>query len=417
MAVSLQARVVFPVDRPPIERGVVTIEGERIVAVGTDAAAGDVTDLGDVALLPGLVNCHTHLEFSNLRQPLGRPGIPFVEWIRLVIAERGKRDFAAQTAIENGIQESLRYGVTSIGEISTVETPPRVSPSVDLTVFIEVIAFSLARIASAMSAVRDRVSTLRQRNFLERRANLNRQIGISPHSPYTVSVGLLRALIEFAGERGFPVAMHLAESYEELELLNSGSGAFRALLEERSMWDGNAVPRGCRPLFYLDLLAKAPRALVIHGNYLQEDECAFLGANRESMSLIYCPRTHEYFRHPPYALSELLKKNVRVALGTDSRASNPDLDLLAEMRHVARIHPEVGAQTILRMGTLSGAEALGRDADVGSITPGKLANLVAIPLPADEHGTGDELLSWLLATEEAPSAVWLRGRRVGQLDY
>jgi cytosine/adenosine deaminase-related metal-dependent hydrolase len=412
MAFSLRARVVFPVDRPPIENGVVTIEGGGIVDVGTQATSAAVTELGDVALLPGLVNCHTHLEFSNLERPLGKPGMPFVEWIRLVIAERGKRDYAPEAAIENGMRESLRYGVTSIGEITTLETLAPYISDIDLTLFTEVIAFSLARIASAMGAVRDRLAIQKEKYKYVGRAMAHIHFGISPHAPYTVSAGLLRSLVVLTCERGLPVTMHLAESKEELELLDSGSGALRALLEERSMWDGNAIPRGCRPLLYMDLLAKAPRALVIHGNYLQEDEQAFLVANRECMSLIYCPRTHEYFRHPPYPLSDLLKRNVRVALGTDSRASNPDLDLLAEMRHIARTHPYVDAESILRMGTLSGAEALGRDAEVGSITPGKLANLVAIPLRAGAHGKADELLRLLLSVEEAPRAVWLRGQRV-----
>lgn len=87
MSFSLQARFVFPVDRPPIDHGVVTIEGERIVDVGPHRADANVLDLGDVALLPGFVNAHTHLEFSHLRQPLGKPGIGIVDWIRLIIAE------------------------------------------------------------------------------------------------------------------------------------------------------------------------------------------------------------------------------------------------------------------------------------------------------------------------------------------
>ncbi len=90
MVFSIRARVVFPVNGPPIERGVVTIDGERIVAVGEGAAQENVIDLGSVALLPGFVNVHTHLEFSHLRQPLGRPGISLADWIRLVIAERGR---------------------------------------------------------------------------------------------------------------------------------------------------------------------------------------------------------------------------------------------------------------------------------------------------------------------------------------
>jgi cytosine/adenosine deaminase-related metal-dependent hydrolase len=219
----------------------------------------------------------------------------------------------------------------------------------------------------------------------------------------------LQSLVNFAKERELPVAMHVAESAEELELLDAGTGPFQELLDERSMWDADAIPRGSRPLDYLRMLAEAPRSLVIHGNYLDEDEHEFLAANADRMSLVFCPRTHEYFRHSSYPLAKLLEKGVRVALGTDSRASNPDLNLFAEMRHVAKTFPAIDPNVILRMGTLSGAEALGRDAEVGSITPGKFGNLVAMPLGKNFPATADEILNSLLASEATPSKVWYRG--------
>jgi cytosine/adenosine deaminase-related metal-dependent hydrolase len=178
------------------------------------------------------------------------------------------------------------------------------------------------------------------------------------------------------------------------------------------MWDAAAIPRGSRPLDYLGMLAEAPRALVIHGNFLDSEERSYLAANADRMSLVCCPRTHSYFGHPPYPLPQLLRGGVRVALGTDSRASNPDLDLLAEMRCVAQTFPTIDPRSILRMGTLAGAEALGRAADVGSITAGKLANLVAVPLADEVSGSADDLLAALLAADRGPRAVWVRGERV-----
>ena len=185
------------------------------------------------------------------------------------------------------------------------------------------------------------------------------QHGISPHAPYTVSPQLLGDLIKLARRLNLPVAMHLAESGQELELLHDGAGPFQVLLEERSMWDPKAIPRNSRPLDYLRRLAAAPRAVVIHGNFLDEEDFQFLASNRDRMSLVYCPRTHAYFGHPPYPLSRALAMSVHLALGTDSRASNPDLSLLAEMRFVAAAHPAIDPQQILRLGTLACAEALG----------------------------------------------------------
>jgi cytosine/adenosine deaminase-related metal-dependent hydrolase len=404
MAYSLRARVVFAVDRAPIEHGVVTIDGERIVAVGPKTQAADATDLGEVVLLPGLVNAHTHLEFNHLRRPLGEPGISLVDWIRLVIAERGRGHRDPSEAIAAGIAESIGCGVTTVGEICQGDTNSYANRDVDLTLLLEVIGFSPARAQSAFAAVLERLEAPEVTPAWK--------IGLSPHAPYTVSPELLRQLIELSRERGMPVAMHLAESAEELELLASGSGPFRQLLEERGMWDAAAIPRGSRPMDYLRMLAEAPRAVVIHGNYLDEEERTFLVANRDRMSLVYCPRTHAYFAHPPYPLAELLAAGVRIAFGTDSRASNPDLDLMAEMRFVAQTFLGINPLEILHMGTLAGAEALGRSADIGSITPGKLANLVAVPISMDVRDKPADLLAMVLFGSDSPYVVWIRGERM-----
>jgi aminodeoxyfutalosine deaminase len=413
MAFSLQARVVFPVERPAIEHGVVAVDHERIIAVGgAEAAIGEVCDLGNVALLPGLVNAHTHLEFSKLPQPLGAVGIRLVDWIRLVIAERGRREDSAPLAIETGMHECLGCGVTSIGDIATVDVPANRFHPLDLTLFAEVIGFSLARAESALDALHARLLMLKKSESHGGGGIAGVHLGISPHAPYTVSPDLLGRLIGLARDRRLPVAMHLAESEDELKLLEFGSGPFQELLDERSMWDPSAIPHGSRPLDYLRMLADAPRSLVIHGNYLDQAERAYLAAHSDRMSLVYCPRTHDYFQHPPYPLAELLAAGVRVALGTDSRASNPDLNLLAEMQHVARMFPALDPHDVLRMGTLMGAQTLGVAGHAGSIVPGKLANFVAIALPGDESGSRRDMLAALLASESEPCAVWLRGKKL-----
>jgi cytosine/adenosine deaminase-related metal-dependent hydrolase len=174
--------------------------------------------------------------------------------------------------------------------------------------------------------------------------------------------------------------MHLAESREELALLASHEGPLVEFLTGLRAWHPASLARNAGPLDYLKSLATAHRALIIHGNYLAADEIAFLAAHRDRMSVVYCPRTHAYFDHEPYPLAQMLATSVRVAVGTDSRASNPDLKLFEELRHIARHHPGVSPDAILRMGTLSGAEALGLADSFGSITVGKRAALIAIPL-------------------------------------
>jgi cytosine/adenosine deaminase-related metal-dependent hydrolase len=186
--------------------------------------------------------------------------------------------------------------------------------------------------------------------------------------------------------------MHLAESYEELELLSSHSGPFVEMFAESGFWAPAAIPRGLRPLDFLSQLARAHRVLVIHGNYLTSDEISFLSENSEHMSVVYCPRTHAYFDHGRYPLVEMLAQGVKVALGTDSRASNPNLSLWEEMLFVAEIYPEIPRERALELGTISGAAALGRDREVGSLAPGKQADLCVIGLPDHEADPYELLL-------------------------
>jgi cytosine/adenosine deaminase-related metal-dependent hydrolase len=200
---------------------------------------------------------------------------------------------------------------------------------------------------------------------------------------------LLRGLVALAAAEGAPLAFHLAESREEIELLRSGSGPLRQFLDSLAAWQPGALRPGTRPLDSLRLLAAAPRALVIHGNYLDDEELAFLAERAARMTVVYCPRTHAWFDHPRYPLEKMLSAGVAVALGTDSRASAPDLSLLAELRTVAARHPAVQPAVVLQLGTSRAATALGWQEDMGSLEAGKLANLTVVGLPdrdaADPH--------------------------------
>ena len=395
--ISLRARWLIPGDCPPLANGVVTIADGKITSVDTHAD-GPVQDLGDVVLLPGLVNSHTHLEFSNLEAPLGQPGMSLPEWIRLVIASRGSKNRNPEQAIAAGLGESLRFGVTTIGEIATESAKQHEEQLPQVTAFQEVIGFSAARCDSALVELTDRIS------------NSSCRSGISPHAPYTVHPSLLDRLVELSSTEKIPVAMHLAESPEELELLNHGTGPFQQLLAERSMWDELAINKNTRPRDYLKVLARAPRSIVVHGNYLDAKEIEYLASQKKNMSVAYCPRTHTYFEHEPYPLSQMLESGVRVSLGTDSRASNPDLSLLAEMRHIAQHHQDISPAQIIRMGTLSGAEALGISPQTGSLTPGKWADFTAIH--CDPNST--DPLEDLLHSQHQPTCTWLRGQAVPQ---
>jgi cytosine/adenosine deaminase-related metal-dependent hydrolase len=391
---AFRAKYVFPVDGPPLRDGVVAIDHDRIVAVGESGSPAirdlfpAARDLGDVAILPGLVNSHAHLEFSDLRQPLGTPGMAFTKWVALVVRSRDQRSPSpVDDPIACGLAESTRSGVTAIGEIASLFWWQESTQSIEITEFCEVIGLRRdsddQRYRKAFNAV--------SANNVEVDASIGwsdiLRPGISPHAPYTVHPELLRRCAKLSAEQRIPLAHHLAESRDELMLLRTGRGPFVGLLEAFHAWDPNAIPFGSRSLDYLQLLTEAHRALIIHGNYLDDEEIGFLGTHVNNMSVVYCPRTHAYFQHDPYPLAKMLAVGVNVAIGTDSRASNPDLSVLADMRFAAKQHPVVPPATLLRMITANAAKALGRDEVIGTLTPGKFADLAILALP--KHGTVD----------------------------
>jgi len=146
--------------------------------------------------------------------------------------------------------------------------------------------------------------------------------------------------------------------------------------------------------------------LLIHANYLES------GAQiPASATIVYCPRTHAAFGHEPYPLGQLLAKGVRIALGTDSLASNPDLNVLAEARFLHKCFPEIAGSTVLHMATLAGAQALGWHRETGSLVPGKSADLVVVPLPTADAGDPHDLL---LESQRRVKSVMFRGEWIGR---
>jgi cytosine/adenosine deaminase-related metal-dependent hydrolase len=397
---TYRARWILPVTSPPIEGGYLTFSDGRLVDVSTSTDEASVQDLGDVALLPGLVNAHTHLEFSDLTEPLGKASHRFADWIRAVLAHRqaaSESDAAGQiAAIQQGLDESHQFGVRTIGEITTspFSHQQQIDTKSDGVSFLELICMSDDRIAAQLESARQ---------FLDRRAGPCRDwsVGLSPHAPYTAHPELVRRAVELAKQAPCPIAMHLAETREELELLSAHSGPLRELLEERQFWNPVAFPRNTRPLDYLKILAAAPRCLVIHGNYLQRDEIELLAIHGRSMSLVYCPRTHSYFSHEAYPLAELLNAGVRLALGTDSRASNPDLSMWSELKFAVAKHPEVHPADLLAMATVEGGASLGttkQRTGVDDIRNWLVASVVVDQLK-DPYGC---------LTDESSSIAWLR---------
>jgi cytosine/adenosine deaminase-related metal-dependent hydrolase len=387
---SLTARWVFPVDAPPIERGVVTIRGDQISAVEPHGTRTADIDLGNAAILPGLVNAHTHLDLSGLRGKCP-PSPDFTGWLRQVIAHR-RTTTAEQTQadIRAGVAECLRYGTTLVGDVASGGASWDVLDEAPLraVVYYELLGLSEERAATAWEAWK-----------WWHRAHPRRPCcrpGVSPHAPYSVRSSLFLE----AATSDIPIATHLAETRAELWLLGDRCGPFVAFLKELGAWDPAGLAEGPDQILR-EMKGLNPVALA-HGNYLRPD-----APIPDNGAIVYCPRTHAAFGHPPHSFRDLRARGVRVALGTDSLASNPDLDLLAEARFVAARSPDFAGKALLRMATISGAAALGWADVTGTLTPGKSADLVVLPLPDRD---ADDPHRLLFESDAAVSAVMFRGR-------
>lgn len=397
---TLRARWVFPADAPPLPDGRVTIRAGRIVRVALDGSAD--LDLGNAAILPGLVNAHTHLDLGMLRG-LCPPSPDLPAWLRCVIA--GRRAATAehvQRVIADGIAECLRFGTTLLGDISSGGASWSSLSAAPLrsVVFYEMLGLPRDRAVAAGKLAHDWLRAIDSNDWMEGGGPSDHcRPGLSPHAPYSVHRDLFNTAEELARAHGIPLAVHLAESRAELQLLREHAGPFVDFLRELNVW----APAGLvsSPADVIELSSHAPAVLLVHGNYLAPDVPL-----RPNQTIVCCPRTHAAFGHPSHPLPALIERGVRVALGTDSLASNPDLDMMAEARFVHARYPEVADDALIRMLTLSGAEALGWADKTGSLTAGKSADLVVLPLPEADPADPYTLL-WESA--QAVHAVMCRG--------
>lgn len=383
MPAVYQAAWLFPVNQPPLRRGYLTVENGRVVELSVSApSSGEVLDLGDIAILPRPINAHTHLEFSDLEAPLGAPRQPFAQWIADVLATRASRTAPKSNAISRGQAELAASLACGVGEIASppvsLEDYAAPDPAAPLSgvIFHELISTDYDRGAERLAEI----ASLADRWP----ANSPFQFGLSPHAPYTLDWKLFNKSIDLAIERNWPVAMHLAESFDEMELLASHSGRLHQLLIDRGVWNPASLPRGVRPADYLARLAEAPRALAIHGNFFTRDEYEILARHRDRLTLVICPRTCRYFLPELPPIAELLAQGVAIALGTDSRATNPDLSIWREARFLLENAPALAPTDLLSLVTLAGADALGLPPSYGRIPPGApLSLLAAAPVPSD----------------------------------
>ena len=379
--IRYRARYVVPVATPPIVDGVVAVDGDRIAYVGPSAAAppGRTVDLGYALLLPGLVNAHTHLELTGMRGFL--EDLDFRSWIlRLTTAKRAvlSRDMLLDAA-RYGIAEGLRHGITTFADTcdSGVAFDAMRERGVRGVMYQEVFGPDPAQCAASLAELRDKIDRLRP---LE--TPLVR-LGVSPHAPYTVSDVLFTAVARYARDAALPVAIHIAESALEQDLVVRGEGAFADGLRARAIAVASRARTPVELLAALDVLSARP--LLIH--CIRVDAADIARIARSRCSVAHCPASNAKLGHGIAPLTDLMAAGIPVGLGSDSVASNNRMDVLEEARLAALFQrarlgsfSEVSASIAINLATLGGARAIGVDGEVGSLQVGKAADLAAFPL-------------------------------------
>jgi aminodeoxyfutalosine deaminase len=375
----IRARTVVTMHGAPIENGAVAVSANRIVGVDrfNDIKArhtGNIIDLGEQTLLPGLINAHCHFDYSCLRGTIP-PQKSFTDWIRAINAKKSElspKDYIA--SINDGFEEAKRSGTTAVANLTAF---PELIPQIQLPIrtwwFAELIDIRAPERANEFveSAIES----------LGRARSPSAQLGLAPHALFTASKNLFRRCEEIAQREQILLTTHLAESREETAMFRDGSGPLYEFLKSigRSMDDcGNATPLG---LFVGALGERArPRWIVAHLNELTGSDFDLLQRSNQKFHVVHCPRSRKYFDHDRFAFEQLRALGFNICLGTDSLASNESLSLFAEMRAFQMEFPSVSAEEILQMATVNPARALRQENALGKIRRGAFADLIAVPL-------------------------------------
>jgi len=367
---------VYPVSAPPIRDGAVAVQGGRLLAVGQrrDLASlgGMRQDLGAAAILPGLVNCHTHLELTAL-PPLAATA--FVPWVlELLQKRRSLAPSAVGRGIETGAEALLRSGTTCVGDVSSRGESLPVLRRLGLrgVVFRELLGLPLCEADARLRAAREDVDRLQAEA-----AGSGLRPGLAPHSAYALSESLLVAAAGWLRAAALPACIHVAESPAEVEFLATGRGPIPGALYPAVNCQTPPPRRPARsPVAYLAALDAVPRgALVVHGVHVDAADCEIL--RRQEVTVAHCPRSNARLAEGGAPLSAFRRAGIPVGLGTDSLASAPSLDLWDEMRAVLASDPD-GPRAVLQMATQGGAAALGLRDEIGCLAPGKRADLIAV---------------------------------------
>lgn len=400
-----RAAWICPITQAPIPNGWVAVHDGRIDRVGNPGEPCPTTprDLGQVAVLPGLVNAHTHLELSWLRGRVA-PAATFVDWVKQLVVTRGGRqedpkEPRVATAALMAAREAREYGTAAVGDVSNslASVGPIFDAGLSGLVFHELLGFK-------MTDGRSVEDTRPHRTAAARLGQGRVRVSLCPHAPYSVSPELFRAIRAEVNCAEVPItSVHLGESTGEVAFLANGSGPWPAMLRFVGAMREDWAPPGKTPVEYLDALGVLDAStLVVHGVQLQGADLERLAAI--GCTLVTCPRSNQWVGAGVPPIERFYASGVKVAIGTDSLASVDDLNLFAELKTMRWLGPSLSARTLLESATLTGARALGLGDQLGSIEAGKRAELIAVDLP-DERGSRPEGVEEHLLTGFDPRQI------------
>ncbi|MCL6472355.1 MAG: amidohydrolase family protein [Firmicutes bacterium] len=384
------ANTVLPISSLPIKRGAILVRNGFITAVGDidslldDNQEEEVIDFGSAIIMPGLVNLHGHLECSSF-DFLARP-TPFSEWLGGIIeAGRSMTRDGWLTAARKGVQKYLESGITCTADITRTGLGLQAVAEVGLpsVIYIEAVGIDERNLKDAVVDLFEKIKS--SESIIEAD---NFQLGLSPHSPYTLSRSALQVCAGIARDYDLPITVHLAETQPEVELIRDGTGSLASAISKRLeleiIRDGGS---GVTPAQFLADSGLVNESLIAaHGVWLSDDDIELLGSS--GVAVAVCPTSNELLGSGEAPIHKFVEHGLRFGIGTDSLASNPDLDLFAEARKVFAIYekqtgggagqPGLCAEQLVKMITLEAAAILGLDDRLGSIEPGKRADFIAI---------------------------------------
>jgi cytosine/adenosine deaminase-related metal-dependent hydrolase len=385
-------RWLLPIDGPPIEHGWLEVEHGRIRGLGRGVPPARAHDLGDVALLPGLVNAHTHLELSWMAG-LVPPAESMSAWIRALLKLRRAGPPGGQEQVLHAARDAAatmaRTGTVLVGDITNSLVSPRVLADAGLggVVFHELLGFDAADPALMVKRASAQVEA---EAAAVAHAHTPIHATVVAHAPYSVSPALFREIASHASD--VPLAVHLGESPEEIEFLRTGQGPMRALLETLGVWTELWPVPACDPVEYMRRVGYLQRGmLAVHAVHLTDEALATL-AEAEAV-VVTCPRSNLWVGAGMPRVAHFYAAGLTVAIGTDSLASVATLNLFDELAELRRLAPDVTAASLLDSATRAGAEALGFGSSFGTLTPGKRAALVAVDVPAAVTDVEEYLVS------------------------